>query len=468
LAFFAPLRETAFVRSFFLAPRRQARKDDDCPARESENADAIDPVSSRRYGEIVSYRPKPVPFSRPAKRTDRRKASIAADDYSAPCPHYPRCVGCPFINLPYPEQLNRKRQIVTQAFAAYPALSEVAVADVLPAPRRLGYRARVKLVVRKTKGEMAVGLYVPGSHHVIDISSCPVHAKPINDVIRYLKQKCRDLDIPPYDERDDSGQLRYLDFRQSFFRRELVVTLVTRHAAFPQGGALARSLMRRFGFIVGVVQNTNEAKGNVIWGEKFRTLGGRDTLLERIGSFQLGFPAGVFSQANPFTARQLYEWVAKSARLTGKETALDLYCGVGPISLFLATSARQVWGIDDDALSIATAKQNARRNGISNCRFVEGDVAMQATEIKSDLKHIDLVVLNPPRKGVQPAAMEAVLALNSHQIIYVSCDPTSLGRDVNRLVEDGFQLRAVQPFDMFPQTEEVETVAVLEKIELRT
>lgn len=304
---------------------------------------------------------------------------------------------------------------------------------------------------------------MPGSHRVMDISSCPVHAKPINDVIRYLKQKCRDLEIQPYDERDDTGQLRYLDFRQSFFRRELVVTLVTRHAAFPQGGALARSLMRRFGFIAGVVQNTNEAKGNVIWGERFKTLAGRDTLVERIGSLQLGFPAGVFSQANPFTARQLYEWVAKSARLTGRETVLDLYCGVGPISLFLATSARQIWGIDDNALSIATAKQNARRNGVSNCRFVEGDVAAKATELKRQLNQIDLAILNPPRKGLQPAAMEAVLALNSHRIIYVSCDPISLGRDLNRLAENGFQLRTVQAFDMFPQTEEVETVTVLER-----
>ena len=392
-----------------------------------------------------------------------RDLSRGRGDYVAACPHYPHCVGCSFINLPYSEQLVRKLQSVTKAVAAYPSLSKLGVAEVIPARRRLGYRARVKLVVRKTKGEIAVGLYVPGTHRVIDISCCPVHPKSINDVIRYLKSKCHDLGIEPYDERNDSGQLRYLDFRQSFAQREVIITLVTRHVAFPQGGALARSLMRRFGFVAGVVQNINEAKGNVIWGEQFRTLAGRDTLIERLGHLQLGFPAGVFSQANPFTARQLYEWLVKAGALTGRETVIDLYCGVGPISLFLASSARQVWGIDDNALSVATAKQNARRNGVSNCRFIEGDVAAKVTELKRVLKQVDLVVVNPPRKGLQPEAIEAVLAVTAAKLIYVSCHPNSLARDLDRLVADGYHVRAVQPFDMFPQTEEVETVVVLQK-----
>ncbi len=383
--------------------------------------------------------------------------------YIAPCPHYPHCVGCTLIDLPYPEQLVKKRRIVTSAFAAYPALSGLFVPEVVAAPRRLAYRARVKLVTRRTKGEIAFGLYVPGSHRVVDISSCPVHPKMVNDVIRYLKMKCRALEIEPYDERDDTGQLRYLDFRQSFAKRELIVTLVTRHGEFAQGGALARSLMRRFRFVVGVVQNINEARGNVIWGTSFRTLAGRDWLVERIGHLQLGAPAGVFSQANPFTAREIYEWVLRSADLKGTETALDLYSGIGPIALFLADSARQVWGIDENAVSIAAAKQNARRNGISNCRFVIGDVAAKTTELKRELKDIDLLTLNPPRKGLQPPAMEALIATGATKIIYVSCDPSSLARDLNRLLEHGLRLRVVQPFDMFPQTEEVETVAVLER-----
>jgi 23S rRNA (uracil1939-C5)-methyltransferase len=368
------------------------------------------------------------------------------------------------INVPYPEQLLKKRDIVALALAAYPSLAGVQVPPVIAAPHRLGYRARVKLVVRSTGGEVATGLYVPGTHRVIDISSCPVHPWPVNQAARYLKKKIAELGIVPYDERSDSGQLRYLDFRYSFARRELSVTLVTRHRDFPQGVALARSLSRRFPFVSGVLQNINEVRGNVIWGDRYRLLSGRDALLEHVGSLKLGFPAGVFSQANPSAAKKLYDRVAEMAALSGRETVLDLYCGVGPISISLAGSAGLVVGIDESALSIDTAKQNARRNGVSNCRFIAGDVAERLAQATTAAGPIDrVVVLNPPRKGVQPQAMDAMLALGARKVIYVSCEPTSLARDLDRLVNLGHRLIRLQPFDMFPQTEQVETVALLEK-----
>ncbi len=366
-------------------------------------------------------------------------------------------------HVPYPEQLLKKRDIVAGALAEYPSLVGMEVPLVTAAPHRLGYRARIKLVVRSSRGEIATGLYVPGTHRVIDISSCPVHPRPVNQVLNYLKKKILELGIEPYDERDDSGQLRYLDFRYSFGQRELSVTLVTRHRDFPQGGALSRSLSRKFSFINGVIQNVNQERGNVIWGDHYRTISGRDTLLEQVGPLTLGFPSGVFSQANPSTAKRLYDMVVELAELKSIETVLDLYCGVGPISLYLAGSARLVWGVDDNALAIDTAKQNGRRNGISNCRFFEGDVAEKLAEAKKTLGEIDLVVLNPPRKGVQPAAMEATIAVNAPKLIYVSCNPNSLARDLDKLVGQHYRIRRLQPFDMFPQTEQVETVVLLEK-----
>jgi 23S rRNA (uracil1939-C5)-methyltransferase len=387
----------------------------------------------------------------------------AKGKYIAPCPHYPRCFGCSFIDLPYPEQLRRKRQRVVEAFAAHPALNHLQVPVVVPSPRRLGYRARVKLVVRCAKGEVAIGLYVPESHRVVDISSCPVHPRPVNSVILYLKRKVQDLGIDPYDEENDMGQLRYVDFRYGFRRRELSITLVTRQRRFPQGIALARALTRRFPFITGVIQNVNEARGNVIWGERFMALAGRETILEQIGYLKLGFPAGVFSQANPFMARKLYERVVDLASLSGQESVLDLYCGCGPISLYLAAGARMVWGIDENSLSISSAKQNARRNGINNCRFFAGDVAEGIAEALQSISRFDFVVLNPPRKGIQPRAMEAVLAVDPLKMIYVSCEPTSLARDLDQLVQAGYRPLRMQPFDMFPQTAEVETVVLLEK-----
>ena len=390
-------------------------------------------------------------------------SSTERAEYEAYCPHFPSCVGCPFIKVPYPEQLLKKRAIVGRALAEYSSLAGADVSPVVPSPQRLGYRARVKLVVRKNRDQVAMGLYVPQTHRVIDISSCPVHPRQVNQVVFYLKKKVLELGIAPYDERDDSGDLRYVDFRFSVARHELSLTLVTRHASFPQGAPLAKALQQRFPFITGVIQNVNENRGNVIWGNSFRTLGGRDTIMERVGDLKLVFPAGVFSQANPFTARKLYDRVYELAALKGGETVLDLYCGVGPISLYLAVAARQVWAVDDSELSITTAKQNARRNGRGNCRFIAGDVATTLTQLTKDLPRIDLMVLNPPRKGIKAAALEAVLASGAPRIIYVSCEPRSLARDLDRLVAANYRVEQIQPFDMFPQTEEVETLVLLRK-----
>jgi 23S rRNA (uracil1939-C5)-methyltransferase len=183
--------------------------------------------------------------------------------------------------------------------------------------------------------------------------------------------------------------------------------------------------------------------------------------MEQIGVLKLVYPAGVFSQSNPNTAQKLYDRVNQLAELTGKEAVLDLYCGVGPIALNLAPGARQVWGIDDNEAGIITAKQNARRNGVGNCRFFAGDAAAKIEELLAQLSGVDLIVMNPPRKGLQPAALAAVLELRAPTMIYVSCDPASLARDLDKLVAAAYRVQAVQPFDMFPQTEQVETVVQL-------
>lgn len=398
-----------------------------------------------------------------ARSIGRRHSSRPGPAHRPPCIHYPNCIGCPFIDLPYDAQLARKREITAAALASYPALQAILVPPVIPAAHRLGYRSRVKLVVRKNRDRVALGLYVPGSHRVMDISSCAVHPRPVNQVLGYLKQKIFELGIAPYDERDDSGDLRYVDLRYSFARREVSVTLVSRHASLPHGEKLARALQRRFSFVTGVIQNINESRGNVIWGSVYRTLSGRDSILEQVGGLKLVYPTGGFSQANPYTAQKLYESVARLAGLKGEETVLDLYCGVGPIAFYLAREARQVWGADESESSVSAAKQNARRNGISNCRFRAGDVAETIREIRATVGGIDLIALNPPRKGVQPAAMTALLECGAPKLIYVSCEPKSLARDLNRLVEANYRIVEIQPFDMFPQTDEVENVVLLVK-----
>jgi 23S rRNA (uracil1939-C5)-methyltransferase len=394
----------------------------------------------------------------PAPRTIRGER----EEYRPRCPHYPACYGCPFLRFPYRQQLEKKREIVVNALAAYPALSALPVPLPLASPSQFGYRTRVKLAVRRVEGQVRIGLYVPETHQVVDISACPVHPEPVNHVVQFLKQAIERLDIIPYDEVHDTGQLRYIDLRYSSWQHTVLLTLVTRHMHFPQVRDLTHELERRFPFLSGIIQNIHDKPGNVIWGDRFYPLRGRDTLLERIGPFRICIPVNAFSQANPPVARKLYETALDWAGLNGEEIAVDLYCGIGPIALYLASRAKLVVGIDDNVGAINVAKGNARRNGYHNCRFFAGDAAEKLRETATNLARIDVIVANPPRKGLSPEAFTTLVATSVPRLIYVSCDPLTLARDLDRLSHAGYRVLRVQAFDMFPQTDQVETVALLE------
>jgi 23S rRNA (uracil1939-C5)-methyltransferase len=380
-----------------------------------------------------------------------------------PCPHYPACHGCPFVHFPYREQLAKKQEIVARALHEYSSLTSIEIPMPVPSARQFGYRARTKLAVRKAKGKILIGLYIPESHEVADISACPVHPQPVNQIIQFLKEGIEKLGIIPYDEEHDTGQLRYLDLRYSFWQQQALLTLVTRHMHFPQARDLLRNLERQFPFLVGVVQNINDKPGNVIWGERFAPLRGRDALMEKLGPLKISIPVNAFSQVNTQVARKLYEKTLEWAGLTGKEIAFDLYCGIGPISLFLASQAQLVIGIDDNVGAINTAKQNARRNGYNNCRFFAGDAAEKLRETATSVARVDVIVVNPPRKGLSTDTFAAILTTKTPKVIYISCDPTTLARDLDRFSVEGYLVQRVQPFDMFPQTDKVETVALLER-----
>jgi len=407
-----------------------------------------------------------IPPSRP--RGEERSQTYSRNRESAPvqrppCPHYPACFSCPFVRFPYLQQLEKKCEIVSQAIKSYPSLSSLLVPSLIASPHQFGYRMRAKLAVRRVNGKIVIGLYRPETHDVVDTSACAVHPEPVNEVIQFVREAMERLDIAPYDEVQDRGQLRYLDIRYSLWQKQMVLTLVTRHMHFPQARDLVFHLERKFPFISGIVQNIHDKPGNVIWGDRFHPLRGRDTLLERIGPFRIIVPVYAFSQVNPPVARRIYETALEWANITSQEIVLDLYCGIGPISLYLASKAQLVIGIDDNEGAVNTAKQNARRNGYHNCRFFAGDAATKLREITTSLPQIAVAVINPPRKGLSPEAFSALLDANIGRMIYISCEPTTLARDLDCFTQEGYVVKKVQPFDMFPQTDQVETVALLER-----
>jgi 23S rRNA (uracil1939-C5)-methyltransferase len=362
--------------------------------------------------------------------------------------------------MSYGEQLVAKRQKVVKALASYPPLDGLTVPDVIGAPRAFGYRNQVKLVARQTQRGLLLGVYRPGTHQVVDIEQCPVHHPLINQVLARLRTELERRDVPVYDERTGQGWLRYVAVRVSGWQRCAQVILVARDERWPGLRPLVQTLRRARG-VTGVVLNVNATTGNVIFGDKFRVLAGNEAIVERVGWLKLMSRAGSFLQANISVARRVYERVLAWAAPEAGETAVDLYAGIGAISFFLATRAASVWGVEESPLAVLDAKRNIRLNGFHNARFVEGEAGAGLRELAGRLGKIDLITLNPPRKGTDEAAREAIVHAAPSRVVYVSCDPISLARDLEWLAARNYAPVAVQPFDMLPQTEHVETVVLL-------
>jgi 23S rRNA (uracil1939-C5)-methyltransferase len=358
------------------------------------------------------------------------------------CPHAPHCVPCPLRGRPYGEQLSLKKRALADAIGAYRSLATTAVDEVVGSRDLFGYRTVAKLVVRRApSGRLRAGVYEPGSHRLADADACEVHHPVVNEVIAATLRAASTLDVPVYDDRDGSGELRYLVVRASARRRRAWLT--------PS--------------LAGIFLNLNADPGNVILGPRFTTLRPPAELVERFGFAEVQASPGAFLQVNPWTARRIYETTLEWSGLAEGEVAVDLYCGVGALALHLATRAARVVGVEEVPSAITDARANARRNGIGNTRFVEGRAEDALPELVADGLRPAVVTLNPPRKGAEPRLLDAIAAAAPRRILYVSCDPRSLARDLDRLAARGFATVRVAPFDMMPQTEHVETVAVVDR-----
>jgi len=377
-----------------------------------------------------------------------------------PCPHFPDCAGCVLIGHAYGEQLRLKQRRVADAFASFSGLAAVPIAEVIGSPQVFGYRNQAKLVARRTRRGLLLGVYRPGTHQVVDIRGCPVHHPVITRVLEGVARVVEQFVISIYDEDTHMGTLRYVVVRVSNWSKQAQVILVTRDRLLPQCRELVRALLRVRG-VSSVVQNVNDTPGNVIFGTQYLPLSRDTALIDRVGILKLKTHAGAFLQANVAVARRLYEQAVRWAAPTAQEICVDLYCGVGALSFYLATAAKQVIGIEASAIAVGDAKENIRLNGFHNVRFYCGDVAERLPEVAAWVTGIDVITLNPPRKGADAATRGAIVACTPQRIVYVSCNPETLARDLDWFVGHGYEARAVQPFDLLPQTDHVECVALL-------
>lgn len=363
------------------------------------------------------------------------------------------------IGTPYRAQLARKRALVAEALGAYEALRGIEVPEPVPSPRSFRYRNQAKLVARRTRRGLVLGIYRPGTHQVADISRCPVHLEAIERAIAQVLDRLEKQQVSVYDERTGAGWLRYVVFRASSWQRRVQIILVATAARGAEDRALAASLRRLRG-ISGVVLNVNPDPGNVIYGERFLPLAGAAWLAEKVGDVILRVSPGSFLQANVPAAARLYRTAAAWVGEESARTALDLYSGMGALTLHLAPLVRSMVAVEESPSAVADAIVNARRNGAGNTRFHRGEVEVVLRELAERLPGADLVSVNPPRKGLSEEVRETLVRLGPARLLYVSCSPVSLARDLAWLVERGYRVERLLPFDFFPQTPHVECLAL--------
>ncbi len=379
-----------------------------------------------------------------------------------PCNKELECLGCPLIGMKYQAQLDYKQQRVANALADQKLLRDDLVQPALASEPAVAYRASAKLVFGRKREKVLIGLYQRGSHEVIDTSDCPVHHPLINRIIKVVKDEVQRQSISVYSSRHKNGLLRYLLIRVSPTNDKAMVTFVSNFRDLQQLPKLGKWLIRKVPEVIAVHQNVNSSTGNVILGQETLKLHGLPDLIDKVGDIKLRIAPEAFFQVNTLQAARIYALLRQWTKLTKKQSAIDVYCGIGGIALHLAQDAGDVIGIEYVEQAVRNAADNAKLNKLENCRFVAGDAAEQLSKQAAQLKNLRLVTLNPPRKGCAEQLLRALGEIKPQQIIYVSCDPASLARDLRILADGGYRIEQVQPFDMFPQTAHVETVVELQ------
>lgn len=375
------------------------------------------------------------------------------------CLHYTKCGGCQFRHMNYAEELEAKRIRVEDALRRLGG-AEIHVSAILGAEQVDRYRNKAQFPVAKGP---RIGFYRPRSHDVIDVDDCLLQGEAAARLRGAVKEWMAEYSIPAYNERTFTGLVRHVYVRTNRAGRSLCCLLVNGRGV-PREAELVRALRRAEPNLAGIVLGVNEKHNNVILGDSYRTLWGEDFLSDTLCglTFRLSVPS--FYQVNPAQTEVLYGKALEFAGLTGAETVLDLYCGIGTISLVMARKAGMVWGAEVVPQAVDDAIANAQRNHIENARFLCADAGEAARYLEGEGVRPDVVCVDPPRKGLAEDVVDTIADMGPQRVVYVSCDPGTLGRDVKRFAGRGYTLKKAVAVDMFPRTAHVETVVLLSKL----
>lgn len=399
--------------------------------------------------------------------------SESADRIKPPCPYSGFCGGCKWQFLEYEKQLEYKRRHVAESLRHIGGIEDVTVHQTIAAPRTFGYRNKMEFSCSDRRwllpAEMgnkdidigfALGLHVPGTYYkVLDTQACLLQPDLGNDILSDIRQYIKSSGTPVYGLRSHSGFWRFVVFRYSAANDQWMVNLVTASENLTILNPLAEMLMETYSQIVAVVNNVTARKAGIAVGEYEVQLTGQSALRDRIGPFEFEISANSFFQTNTAGAKILYETTGRYADLSGHEEVLDLYSGTGTIAIWLSQMAGSVIGIEIVESAVKDALNNCSRNGVSNCHFRQGDILDCLPGID---KTPDVTIIDPPRAGMHKKVVRQVIDMAAPKIVYVSCNPATLARDLE-MMKDEYRVLEVQPVDMFPHTYHIEAVVRLER-----
>lgn len=382
-----------------------------------------------------------------------------------PCPIFDQCGGCQLQHLSYDGQLKQKQKQVSDVLERIGKITDVVVHRTLGMSEPWRYRNKAQVPFADHEGGLIAGFYKERSHEIIDMNSCLIQHEENDNVVQAVREAASKLGIAGYDEEKHKGILRHVVARYGVNTGQLMVVLVTRSREIPNKNQLIEAIREKIPHVTSIVQNINPKRTNVIFGDETIVLSGEEYIYDTIGDVKFAISARSFYQVNPEQTKVLYDKALEYVQLTGKETVIDAYCGIGTISLFLAQRARHVYGVEIVPEAIDDAKRNAKLNHMDNVDFAVGEAEKVIPWWYAQGIRADCIVVDPPRKGCDEALLETIIKMKPKRVVYVSCNPATLARDLRVLEDGGFKTVEVQPVDMFPHTNHCEAVA---KIELRS
>ncbi|MBE6728761.1 MAG: 23S rRNA (uracil(1939)-C(5))-methyltransferase RlmD [Ruminococcaceae bacterium] len=367
------------------------------------------------------------------------------------CPHYKKCGGCHLQNMTYDEQLKYKQIKCIKLLGKF-----CRVKEIMGMENPIHYRCKVQAAFSKDRSGIISGVYQSSTHKIVPIDSCLIEDSKCDEIIVTIRKLLKSFKLKPFNENEMTGFLRHVLIRKGFYTGQIMVVLVTGTPVFPSSRSFINALLQRHPEITTIVQNINNKFTSLVLGEKNIILYGNGYIEDTIFDFKFRISPRSFYQVNPEMTSVLYGKAVEYMELTGKETVIDAYCGTGTIGIIASKYARQVIGVEVNNDAVRDARFNAKQNGIKNIKFYTADASDFMLEMANAGENADVLIMDPPRAGSDEKFMSSVISLSPKHVVYVSCNPETLARDLKYFTRHGYSIRKIQPVDMFPHTNHVE------------